>query len=150
MSGIKKVLGWLKRALLSNFWLKVLSLALAIALWGFVLTNDNSITRERLLSNLYITTTNQSTLENRDLAITEQLSEILPQVRVSVEVTKSDYYRVTSNNVRVELDLSRIRETGEQTVPLTASTAADNILNIILIYGFSIYLQIYGFSTLLQ
>lgn len=130
MSGIKKVLGWLKRALLSNFWLKVLSLALAIALWGFVLTNDNSITRERLLSNLYITTTNQSTLENRDLAITEQLSEILPQVRVSVEVTKSDYYRVTSNNVRVELDLSRIRETGEQTVPLTASTAYGSVTGI--------------------
>ena len=80
-----------------------MSLVLAIALWSFVLTNDTTITRERVLSNLYINTTNQSTLDSRDLAITEALSEILPQVRVAVEVTKSDYYRVTSNNVRVEL-----------------------------------------------
>lgn len=130
MNVIKKFLGWLRRALLSNFWLKVLSLVLAIALWSFVLTNDTTITRERVLSNLYINTTNQSTLDSRDLAITEALSEILPQVRVAVEVTKSDYYRVTSNNVRVELDLSRIRETGEQTIPLTASTVYGTVTGI--------------------
>ena len=119
MNTLKNVLmsiwGWIKRTVLSNFWMKVFSLVLAVAMWCFVLTNDTTITRERTLTNMYVTTTNQSTLDSRQLAITEVLSDILPQVRVSIEVTQGDYYRVTSNNVRVELDLSRIRETGEQT-----------------------------------
>lgn len=134
MNTLKNVLmsiwGWIKRTVLSNFWMKVFSLVLAVAMWCFVLTNDTTITRERTLTNMYVTTTNQSTLDSRQLAITEVLSDILPQVRVSIEVTQGDYYRVTSNNVRVELDLSRIRETGEQTIPLTASTVYGTVTGI--------------------
>ena len=127
---LKSIWGWIKRTVLSNFWQKVFSLVLAVAMWCFVLTNDTTITRERTLTNMYVTTTNQSTLDSRQLAITEVLSDILPQVRVSIEVTQGDYYRVTSNNVRVELDLSRIRETGEQTIPLTASTVYGTVTGI--------------------
>ena len=129
-NAIKKLFAWIKRWLLSNFWLKVFSLVLAVALWCFVLTNDTTITRERTLTNLYVNVANQSTMDSRELAVTEALSEVLPQVRVSVEVTQSDYYRVTSNNVRVELDLSRIRETGEQVVPLTASSVYGTVTGI--------------------
>ncbi|MGN0742817.1 MAG: YbbR-like domain-containing protein, partial [Candidatus Fimadaptatus sp.] len=127
---LRSIWGWIKRAVLSNFWMKIFSLVLAVGLWCFVLTNDTTITRERTLTNMYVTTTNQSTLDSRELAITEVLSDILPQVRVSIEVTQGDYYRVTSNNVRVELDLSRIRETGEQTIPLTASTVYGTVTGI--------------------
>lgn len=127
---IKKLLGFIKRWVLDNFWLKVFSLLIAIGLWSYVLTNDSTITRERTLTNLYVSTTNQSTFDGRELALTEALSDILPQVRVSVEVTQSDYYKITSNNVRVELDLSRVRETGEQTVPLTASTVYGEVTGI--------------------
>lgn len=130
MNTIKRLLGWIKRVLLNNLWLKIFSLLLAIALWSFVLTNDTTITRERILTNLYVTTSNQSTLDSRGLAITQALSELLPQVRLAVEVTKSDYFRVNSNNVRVELDLSRIRETGEQNIPLTASTIYGTVTGI--------------------
>ena len=127
---LKKLLGFLKRWILDNFWLKVFSLLIAMGLWSYVLTNDATITRERTLTNLYVSTTNQSTFDGRSLALTQSLSDILPQVRVSVEVTQSDYYKITSNNVRVELDLSRVRETGEQTVPLTASTVYGEVTGI--------------------
>lgn len=129
-NAVKKVPGLLKRWLLNDFWLKVFSLVLALGLWSYVLTNDSSITRERTLTNLYVTVSNQSTFDSRNLAVTEALSDTLPQVRVSVEVTQNDYYKITSNNVRVELDLSRVRETGEQTVPLTASTVYGEVTGI--------------------
>ena len=130
MKIIKSLFGLIKHALLHNIGLKLLSLVLAITLWVIVLNNDTSITRERTLTNLYITTTNQTTLDGRGLIPTEVLSDILPQVRVTVDVNQADYYRVTSNNVRVELDLSRIRETGEQTLPLTASTVYGTVDSI--------------------
>ena len=130
LNALKKVPGLLKRWLLDDFWLKVFSLVLALGLWSYVLTNDSTITRERTLTNLYVTVSNQSTFDSRDFAVVESLSDTLPQVRVSVEVTQSDYYKITSNNVRVELDLSRVRETGEQTVPLTASTVYGEVTGI--------------------
>ena len=120
----------LRERLLRNKGTKLLALLLSITLWYVVLTNDTNLTRDRTLTNLYVTVTNQSTLDNRKLAITDDLAQLLPQVRLTVDVNQADYYRVTSNNVRVELDLSRIHETGEQTLPLTASSVYGTIDSI--------------------
>ena len=121
-SGIKKLLPHLRRALSHNLAYKLLSVLIALCLWGYVLYANPSITRDKVLSGVDITVTGQSVLSSRGFALATDLAGALSSARVTVRVSQSAYPLVTTDNVHVEMDLSTIRKTGKQSVRLRGTT----------------------------
>ena len=115
-----------------NFGLKVLSLAIAILLWNFVITTNSSITRTKTISDLSGYISGQTVMNTSyGLALLDDPAEMLSDISVVVEVSQSEFARVSSDNVQVTLDLSSVRRAGTQEVALKASTSYGRVVQII-------------------
>ena len=125
---IKAILRALLHAVSQNLGWKIFSLAAAILLWSYIVTSDPTITRDKTLGDIPITVSGQSVLQSRDLALLTDPGEQL--VRVRVAAPRATYSRVTSEAVRVELDLSQIRQTGKQEVELKGYSAFGEVVQI--------------------
>lgn len=118
--------GWLT----NNLGLKLLSVGMAIVLWLVVVYNDDTITRSRTVTGLNAVLTGQTTLSDSYLALGSRPAEALEDISVELEVPQSQYSRVNENNVRVRLDLSSVRTTGVQQVPLTVTTTYGTVKSV--------------------
>lgn len=114
-----------------RFWMKMLSLLLAILLWNYVISSNRTITRSKTVSGISGYVTNQSTLTNNRLALLDDPMELLNNVTVRLEVAQSDYGLASPDNVQVMLDLSSVRTAGTQEVPLKAATTYGKVTNIL-------------------
>ena len=121
---------WLWGVLYHNFWIKLVSLVLAILLWNYVVTTNTSITRPKLLTGLTGYVTGQSTLTTYGLAMLNDPAAQLNNISVTVEVPQANYSRVSGGNVQVTLDLSNVRTAGTQEVPLRAATSYGRVSDI--------------------
>ena len=121
---------WIIGSLSNNLGYKLLSLLLAILLWNYVIATNTSITRTKAIYNLTGTVSGLSTLSENKLALSESPEEALSDITVTVETPQADYSRVSSDNVQVALDLSNVRATGTQEVPLRATTSYGRVRSI--------------------
>ncbi|MBR1819992.1 MAG: hypothetical protein IJ769_00040 [Clostridia bacterium] len=131
--GYKKLprpLRWIIGSLSNNLGYKLLSLLLAILLWNYVITTNTSITRVKTLYGLTGSVNGQSTLNSNQLALTEDPTGALSGLTVTVEAPQADYSKVSSGNVQVMLDLSSVRNTGTQEVPLRATSTYGRVRSI--------------------
>ena len=60
---------WLKKYILHNWPWKVVSLLIAILLWGGLITQDDSLTREKSFTDVTIGITNTETLRRKKCTI---------------------------------------------------------------------------------
>lgn len=126
--------GQLKRlwqTLSRRFWLKLLSLLLAILLWNYVVSANTSITRSKLISGVSGYVTGQSTLTTYGLALLTDPTEQLSNLSVEVQVAQSMYSQVSVENVQVTADMSSVRTAGTQEVPLKATTSYGRVVSIL-------------------
>lgn len=126
-----RALGKCWRLLSHNFGLKMLSLLIAILMWNFVITSDTTITRTKTVSDLNAYITGKNTLTSANgFALSEDPSELLSDISVTVEVSQADFSNVTQDNVQVTLDLSNVRREGEQELALKATTSYGRVVKI--------------------
>lgn len=125
---INAILRALLHAFSQNLGWKIFSLAAAILLWSYIITSDPTITRDKTITDVEITVSGQAVLQSRDLALLTDPSE--QEVRVRVAAPRASYSRVTGESVRVELDLSQIRQTGKQEVTLTGYSSYGEVVQI--------------------
>ena len=118
------------KVLSRRFWMKMLSLLLAILLWNYVVTTNRLITRSKTITGLSGYVTSQSTLTTYGLALREDPAGLIDDVSVRLEVPQSDYTSVSAENVQVTLDLSKVRTAGTQEVPLKATTGYGKVTDI--------------------
>ena len=121
---------WIIGSLSNNLGYKLLSLLLAILLWNYVIATNTSITRNKTLYNLTGTVSGLSTLADNKLALADSPQEALSGITVTVEAPQADYSRVSGDNVQVALDLSSVRSTGTQEVPLRATSSYGRVRGI--------------------
>ena len=111
-------------SLFTNNWpLKLLSLALAICLWSGLITQDDTLSREKVFNDVPISVVNADTLRRNGFIIVSGLDD-LPTVRLYVDVPQKNYNTVTASNYNLRVDLSRIREPGEQTLQVLSSSSS--------------------------
>ena len=119
----------LPRALLKRFWkavksnwkLKLLSLIVAITIWGALISEDASLTREKTFNDVTITITGMDTLQRNGLVIIEGLDDLQP-IKIRAEVPQKAYDAAAPANYSVRADVSRISGVGRQTVPIQSSS----------------------------
>lgn len=123
----------LKNALTRNLIWKIVSVIFAVVLWLYVISNDASITstRDITIKGGDINITGLATLDSNDLALKTDITTALSDVVVRVTVPQSSYSRLNSDNVRVELSLSGIRQKGVREVQLSATTSIGRVAEII-------------------
>lgn len=114
-----------------RFWMKFLSLVLAVLLWNYVISSNNSITRTKTISGVSGYVTGQSTLNTYGLALLSDPTEALGNVTVRLDVAQSLYSQVSADNVQVMLDLSSVRTAGTQAVRLKASSTYGRVTDIL-------------------
>lgn len=114
-----------------RFWMKMLSLLLAILLWNYVVSSDASLTRNKTISGINGYVTGQSTLTTYGLALLTDPADMLEDVTVRLDVAQSIYSQVSRDNVQVMADLSSVRTSGTQEVPLKATSAYGRVTDIL-------------------
>lgn len=118
---IKVTLLRLKTWITRNWPWKLLSLFLAICLWSGLITQDESLTREKVFNDVTINIVNADTLRRNGFIIVSGL-ENLPTVRFRADVPQKVYNIASASNYNLRIDLARIHDTGEQTLNIISTT----------------------------
>jgi YbbR domain-containing protein len=119
------------RLLSRNTPLKLFSLFLAVLLWSVLIASDASLTREKILAAAEVSVSGQEALKARGLIVMDDISGLLPTVRLRVDVPQGAYDRVTAGNYAPRIDLSRVRQAGVQDLPVTmTSTSYGQVLEV--------------------
>ena len=127
--------GWLKRALktvINNWPWKLLSLLLAVCLWAGLITQDPSLTRERVFTDASVSITGVDSLRRNGMIVVSGLEPEKLTARLRVDVPQREYNTVSASNYNPRVELSRITEPGEQQIKLyaTSSTAYGSVQDI--------------------
>ena len=83
---VKAVLRKLKSLLLENWGTKLLALLIAVALWAGLITQDPTLTREKVFADAAVTVNGEDTLKRYGFIVLEDLDEVLSGVDVRVNV----------------------------------------------------------------
>jgi len=105
-----------------NLLWKLLALVLAVSLWAGLITQDPTLTRERVFNDVSVTVTGSDTLRRNGLIVISGIEEDSALVRLKVEVPQREYNSVTASNYNPRIDLSKITETGEQTLKISSTS----------------------------
>lgn len=114
----------LRHLLLHNGWLKVLAILISIMLWAGLISQDESITRDKTFQNVAVTVTGSDALKSNSMIVVSDLSELLNDVSITAAVPQKQYERAEASVYNVRLDLSRIKGTGEQEVKLQSTNSS--------------------------
>jgi len=112
----------LSRLLASKRFLLLLSFMAAILTWSALVASDGTLTREKVFANVAVSVTGESTLKSRGFIVMDDIKELVPGVRLAVEVTQQSYSRVSGTSYNPHFDLSKIEGAGESTIPVTFSS----------------------------
>lgn len=114
----ERLLGILK----NNWKLKALSLLVSLVVWGALISEDASLTREKTFVDVPVTITGVETLQRNGYIVTSGLDELEP-IRMRAEVPQKVYEGATPASYSVRVDVSRISGVGTQTLPIQTSTS---------------------------
>lgn len=106
----------------SKVFLAVVSLLAAVLFWGMLVASDGSLTREKVFANVSVSVTGETSLKSRGFIVMDDLEEILPGVRMTVEVTQQNYDRVSGTSYNPHLDLSKVTGVGVNEIPVVFSS----------------------------
>ena len=100
----------------------VISFLMAVMIWGALVASDGTLTREKAFANVTVNVTGEASLKSRGYIVMDNLQEILPGVKMVVEVTQQNYSRVNGTSYNPYLDLSKVTGEGENVIPITFSS----------------------------
>ena len=113
----------LARILASKAFLRVAAVLLAVVFWMALVASDGTLTRRRVFQNVAVSVTGEAALKSRGYIVMDNLSELLPAVKMTVEVAQSNYNRVSGTVYNPHLDLTQITGEGENTVNVSFSSS---------------------------
>ena len=103
---------WMAKVTSSKGFLIVFSLLSAVIVWSILVASDGSLTRQKTFQNVAVTVTGEASLKSRGYIIMEDLSELVPAVKMTVEVTQANYNRVSGTSYNPHFELSQIKHDG--------------------------------------
>lgn len=111
------------RAVKNNWGFKLLALLLAIVMWSGLITQDPSLTREKVFNDVTITVAGTETIKRNGMIVTTDLDELLENAQLRVDVPQMQYSNVTASTFNVRIDLSRVTTTGTQEIKVLTTNS---------------------------
>lgn len=120
---LRKTPAGLVRLVYHNWAWKLLALFLALCLWAGLISQDATLTRERVFADVPLNVTGADSLRrNNGLIVLSGLESENLTVRMRVEVPQKEYMNVSYSYYNPRIDLTRITDPGEQTLRITTTT----------------------------
>lgn len=137
----------LLRMLTHNWQWKLLALFVAICLWAGLISQDATLTRERVFSDVPIGVTGADSLRrNSGLIVVSGLESENLTARMRVQVPQREYASATASNYNPRVELTRVTEAGEQTLKV-ATTATSTYGSVTDIYPSSVTVVVDEYVT---
>lgn len=114
----------LKSIFLDNLGAKILALLIAVALWAGLITQDPTLTREKLFTDVAVSVNGADTLKRNGYIVLEDVYDVLDNVNVKVSVPQAQYTTAQASNYSIRIDLSRITGAGEQEVKILSTNSS--------------------------
>ncbi len=105
---------------------KLGSLFLAVLLWGSLISQDTTLTREKVFNDVSVSIVGASDLQESGFVVVDGLDQ-LEKVRIKANVPQRYYSSATASRYSVRLDLTQIKSAGEQSVKLTATSSSSSL-----------------------
>lgn len=121
---LKKIGTFLLRSARHNLPFKLVAVVIAIVLWAGLILQDPSITREKTFSRVPVAIAGEETMKQNGFIVTSDLHTLLTHVELKADIPQGLYANATESNFNVRLDLSRIRQTGKQTLRIQTSNSS--------------------------
>lgn len=120
---------WVFRILKKNFRWKLISVGFAVLIWVFVIAQTNP-TRIKTFEDIPVSFVGEEVLEQNGLCLTQNTSDIISFVDVSVEATVGQLEYLTKDNISASVDLSSITSTGNYSLSIKGKTVYGNVSSI--------------------
>ncbi|MBP3656443.1 MAG: hypothetical protein J6K32_07080 [Clostridia bacterium] len=112
----------LSRLMDSRVFLAVLSAVAAVLIWGALAASDGALYREKVFPSVAVSVTGESVLRSRGYVVMDDISELLPGVRLTVDLAQANYDRTNPTAFNPHIDLTEITGEGENTLPISYLT----------------------------
>jgi len=100
----------------------LLSFCAALFFWSVLVASDGSLTREKTFANVSVNVNGEASLRSRGFIVMEDLEELIPGVKMTVEVTQANYNRVSGTSYNPYIDLTKINSVGETELKVNFSS----------------------------
>ncbi|MBR6165592.1 MAG: hypothetical protein IKQ45_06685 [Clostridia bacterium] len=123
----------LRHILLHNGWVKLLAVMISLVLWAGLISQDESLTREKTWQNVNVSVSGSETMKRNHFIVVSDLDELLDNVSVTAAVPQKQYEQADSSAYNIRVDLSRISGTGPQELKIisTASNTYGKVTNTV-------------------
>ncbi|MBR3430270.1 MAG: hypothetical protein IKG87_09255 [Clostridia bacterium] len=114
-----------------NGWVKLLALLISLFLWAGLISQDESLTRDRTWQNVNVSITGSDSLKRNGYIVVSDLDEMLSNVSVTAAVPQKQYEAADTSAYNLRVDLSRIGGTGKQELKIlsTSSSTYGKVVN---------------------
>ncbi len=102
-----------------NLILKIFALVLSLAFWAGLVSQDASLTRDKVFENVKVSINGEDTLKRNGFIITNDLNAEPIFTNFIAEVPQNNYDNTRAQNYAPRIDLSGITEVGEIELPIT-------------------------------
>jgi YbbR domain-containing protein len=113
-----------KHVLFHNGWVKLLAVLISLTLWAGLISQDNTLTRDKTWQNVNISINGADTMKRNGFIVTSNLEELLSNVTVSAAVPQKQYDAADTSAYNLRVDLTRINSTGEQELRILSTSSA--------------------------
>ena len=109
----------LSRVLGSKVFLLLASVFVAVLFWGTLVASDGTLTRQKTFPSVAVSVTGEAALQSKGFIVMDDVTELVPSVKMTVEVTQANYDRVTGTSYNPHFDLSQITAEGENELTIS-------------------------------
>ena len=135
-AGFRKYLNTLLKGLrhlvLHNGWLKGIAIIISVVLWAGLISQDESVTRDKTFQNVSVSVMGEETMHNNGYIVVSDLEELLNDVNLVAAVPQKQFENAEATAYNVRIDLSRVKGTGSQEVKIlyTNSTIYGRVASV--------------------
>ena len=119
--------------LFHNGWVKLLAFLISLVLWAGLITQDDSLTRDKTWQNVNISVTGEDALKRNGYIVVSDIEEMLSNVSATAAVPQKQYESADASAYNLRVDLSRLKGTGTQELKIlsTSSTTYGKVTNTV-------------------
>lgn len=122
-----------RHILFHNGWVKLLSVIISLVLWTGLISQDESLTRDKTWQNVNVSVSGADTIKRNGFIIVNDLESLLSNVTVTAAVPQKQYDNCDISAYNVRVDLSRVNGTGSQELRIlsTQSNTFGKVVNTV-------------------
>ena len=91
------LLSALKHLVFHNGWLKWIAVLISVVLWAGLISQDESLTRDKTFQNVSVTVTGTDTMKSNGYIVVSDLSELLRDVSIVAAVPQKQYEKADAS-----------------------------------------------------